>query len=114
MPFSIVSWRIAGMERGKFSPFPPPSALILVPFTGFDPLTAKRIGLVFNLLLILPITLLISRIAGIQMIGSLILLLLSGIALVNNLFLGQMYLLLLFMLFSAYFFLLKRSASYQQ
>ena len=98
-------------ERGKFSPFPPPSALILVPFTGFDPLTAKRIGLVFNLLLILPITLLISRIAGIQMIGSLILLLLSGIALVNNLFLGQMYLLLLFMLFSAYFFLLKRSAS---
>src|SRR5438477_10056473 len=39
---------------GKFTPFTPPTALIFIPLTPFDPLTAKRIWLLLNLLLIIP------------------------------------------------------------
>lgn len=97
-------------EQGKFSPFPPPTALILTPIAGFDALSAKRIWLVFNILLLLPIVLLLHRISGLSISGSLILLLSCGVGLVNNFMLGQMYLLLLFILLSAYFFLLRGNA----
>ena len=98
-------------EQGKFSPFPPPTAFILLPFVGFDALTAKRIWLIFNLLLIVPIILLMSRIIGLSVPMSLLLFLLSGMALVNNLYLGQMYLLLLLILLTSYFLVLKGYAS---
>ena len=98
-------------EQGKFSPFPPPTAFILLPFVGFDALTAKRIWLIFNLLLIIPIVLLMSRIIGLSGPMSLLIFLLSGMALVNNLYLGQMYLLLLLILFTSYFLVLKGYAS---
>lgn len=95
------------IETGKFSPFPPPTAFVLLPFTGFDSMTAKRIWLIFNVLLIIPIILLMKRISGLSVSGSAIIFLLTGIALVNNLVLGQLYLVILFLLFSGYFFLLK-------
>lgn len=98
-------------EQGKFSPFPPPTAFILLPFVGFDALTAKRIWLIFNLLLIIPIVLLMSRITGLSGSMSLLIFLLSGMALVNNLYLGQMYILLLLILFTSYFLVLKGYAS---
>lgn len=98
-------------EQGKFSPFPPPTAFILLPFVGFDALTAKRIWLIFNILLIIPIVLLMSRITGLPGPMSLLIFLMSGMALVNNLYLGQMYLMLLLFLLTSYFLVLKGYAS---
>lgn len=37
-------------EQGKFSPFPPSTAFIMVPFAIFEPLTAKRLWTIFNII----------------------------------------------------------------
>jgi hypothetical protein len=42
-----------GMEmEGKFSPFTPPTAFVMLPFVSLDPLTAKRTWMIVNILLI--------------------------------------------------------------
>jgi hypothetical protein len=89
-------------EQGKFSPFPPPTAFILLPLVSFEPLTAKRIWLILNIGLLLYCASLIQKIIKWKYINALNLLLLSGIALANNFFLGQMYLLLLALILSGY------------
>ena len=87
---------------GKFTPFPPPSALILVPLTPLDPLSAKRIWLIINLLLLIPLIRMMKRVAGFSMEENLLLILVCGLGLATNFLLGQMYLLLLFVLFAGY------------
>src|SRR5258705_14007039 len=39
-------------QQGKFSPFPPPTVFVMMPLTPFDPLTAKRIWMIINLVLL--------------------------------------------------------------
>ncbi len=82
--------------QGKFAPFPPPTAFVLYPLTFLEPLTAKRVWLCFNLLLIAPVIILMHRISGASSALCAFLLTGSGLALANNLMLGQVYLLLLF------------------
>jgi hypothetical protein len=89
-------------EEGKFSPFPPPTAFILMPFVSFEPQTAKRLWLILNIGLLIYCASLIQKIIKWRYISCLNLLLLSGIALANNFFLGQMYLLLLVFILSGY------------
>src|SRR6185295_2243125 len=78
---------------GKFTPFPPPSVLIFIPLTPLDPLVAKRIWLILNLLLVIPLMRVMKGVTGFSMSESLLLLLLCGLGLATNFLLGQMYLL---------------------
>jgi len=82
--------------QGKFAPFPPPTAFVLYPLTFLEPLTAKRVWLCFNLSLIALVILFMHRISGASSALCAFLLTGSGLALANNLMLGQVYLLLLF------------------
>jgi hypothetical protein len=81
--------------QGKFAPFPPPTAFILYPLTFLEPLSAKRVWLCFNLLLIPPVILLMRKVSGTSSALCTLLLTGSGLTLANNLMLGQVYLLLL-------------------
>jgi hypothetical protein len=82
-------------ERGKFSPFPPPTAFVMVPLSFFAPLTAARIFLLLNITVLLFISYLFERITEFKFITCLNFILLSGTALWNDLSLGQIYLILL-------------------
>jgi len=89
-------------QTGKFLPFPPPTAFVMLPLAPFDPLTAKRIWLIINLLLLIPLIRVISRSTGISLFQSSLLLLITGVALTNNFYLGQVYVPLLLSMFYGY------------
>ncbi len=86
-----------GFERqvGGFIPHPPSTALLFLPLTLLDPLTAKRAWTLLNLAFALLIILLLSRLSGLNWLLTAILFLGSGAALINNFLFGQLYLLLL-------------------
>jgi hypothetical protein len=89
-------------QSGKFLPFPPPTAFVLLPLAPFDPLTAKRIWLVLNALLMLPLVRIISRCTQFSFLNSSLILLATGAGLANNFFLGQVYIPLLLSMFYGY------------
>ena len=95
-------------EQGKFSPFPPATAFVMLPEAFFNPITAKRIYLVFNLFVLVFTSYLLKKISGFSFLINLNFLLLSGIALVNNLLLGQFYLILLMLIVLDYVILIKK------
>lgn len=90
----------AGIENqlGGYVPQSPATMLPLVPIAGFPPLTAKRIWLVANLILLLAVIGILSRLTGVRW-EYLVLLLLCGYrSLMTNFIYGQYYILLLFLL----------------
>ncbi|MFQ5854089.1 MAG: glycosyltransferase 87 family protein [Anaerolineae bacterium] len=87
-----------GHQLVGFIPFPPPSALIMLPLAGLDPLTAKRVWVVFTVVLLLVAAWLLARITWQDTRLMLMLLFLSGSALRNNFLYGQFYLVLLLLL----------------
>jgi hypothetical protein len=89
-------------QPGKFIPFPPPTVLLMIPLTPFDPLTAKRIWLLMNVLMLIPTVFFIGKISGERRLVAWLLMLATGLGLANNFFLGQVYLLLLLALFAGY------------
>ncbi|MFN0158207.1 MAG: glycosyltransferase family 87 protein [Bacteroidota bacterium] len=93
-----------GMElKGKFSPFPPPTALLFVPFSIMTPLAALQVMSVINLFLLAACVIVMGRILGIDRWDSLLLLLLGGIGLVNCFRFGQLYLVLSFTIIFGYY-----------
>ncbi len=86
-----------GFERqvGGFIPHPPSTALLFLPLTLLDPLSAKRAWTLLNLVFALLIILLLSKLSGLNWVLAAILFLGSGAALINNLLFGQLYLLVL-------------------
>ena len=74
---------------GQFALYAPPNALILLPLAAFTPITAKRIWLSFNVLLIFVCGFLIKQITRWSWVSSFNALMISGFALANDLFLGQ-------------------------
>ncbi len=86
-----------GFERqvGGFIPHPPSTALLFLPLTFLDPLTAKRAWTLLNLVFALLIILLLTKLSGLNWLLAAILFMSSGAALINNLLFGQLYLLLL-------------------
>jgi hypothetical protein len=93
-----------GMNQlGKFSPFPPATALIFLPLTSLEPLDALRISAVINIgLLVLSIRFL-SLILQVPLTGATIFVLLAGIGLANCFRLGQLYILLSFLVIAGYY-----------
>ncbi|MEA3176966.1 MAG: hypothetical protein QOI59_489 [Gammaproteobacteria bacterium] len=93
---------------GEFTPYPPPTALVLTPLTGFAPQTALRILTVVNLVCLLCSMLLLSRIAAWRLIDSALFVLLSGWALRTGLRFGQPYILISTFCLLGYYLYLKR------
>ncbi|MEP7169104.1 MAG: glycosyltransferase family 87 protein, partial [Bacteroidota bacterium] len=93
------------IANGQFALYPPPNALVLLPLVSFDPLIAKRIWLGINIFLVFLTAVLIKKITQWNFFLSMNVLLLSGFALANDLFLGQVYLFCTVLLLSGYLFL---------
>ncbi len=92
-------------QRGKFSPFPPATALVLVPLAGLSPLTALRILPSLNLLLIAAAAAVLSRLSRCTFVEASVIVLLSGMGLVNCIRLGQLYIAVSFFVLLGFFFL---------
>jgi hypothetical protein len=84
-------YRVGKPEEGKFSPFPPPTALLLVPLARFEPLAALRVMTGVSLLCLLCSIILLARILAWSYVESAVFVLLSGYAVFNALRLGQPY-----------------------
>src|SRR5882724_2791278 len=80
-------------SQGKFSPFPPPTALLLTPLAHFEPLTALRWLTVFSLLCLAGTIYLLARTLSWGIVDAAVFVLLSGFAIVNAFRLGQPYIL---------------------
>jgi len=78
---------------GKFSPFPPPTALLLVPLTRLAPLDALRAMTAVNVVCLICSIVLLGRILSLSLADSTVLVLLSGYAVINAFRLGQPYIL---------------------
>lgn len=79
---------------GEFTPYPPPTALLLTPLTGFKPLTALRIVTALNVVCLICSMFLLSSIFAWRLIDSALFILLSGWALRSGLRLGHPYILI--------------------
>jgi hypothetical protein len=109
--FQTRIYRYGIDEQGKFSPFPPPTIFIMVPVARFDPLTAKRIFLIINIIVLFAIAHIFKKILAGRFIDSMNLLLLSGVALMNNFLFGQLYLILLLVIVLGYYYLIRGKES---
>jgi hypothetical protein len=83
---------VPGSESiGKFSPFPPPTALLLLPLARMQPLNALRAVTVVSALCLAGSIVLLARILSLTLVESAVFILLSGYAVVNTLRFGQPY-----------------------
>jgi|HubBroStandDraft_1064217.scaffolds.fasta_scaffold61078_2 hypothetical protein len=92
---------------GKFDPFPPPTALLLVPLTGLSPLNALRVLTGVSVVCLIGSIALLARILSWRLLHSGVFVLLSGYAVLNALRFGQPYILVSFSCILGYYALLK-------
>jgi hypothetical protein len=90
---------------GQFSLYPPSTALLMVPLTRFTPLSAKRIWLCIDVILLFTCIMLIRKITGLDFFTAGCIIMVSGFCLTNDLMLGQVYLLMLAATLSGYYFI---------
>jgi Glycosyltransferase family 87 len=86
-------YRIGEPSQGKFSPFPPPTALLLVPLTPLSPQNALRVMTTVSVFGLVCSVLLLMRILSWNFINTAVFVLLSGYAIQNGLRFGQPYIL---------------------
>jgi glycosyl transferase family 87 len=91
-----------------FAPYPPPTALLLVPLAGLQPLTALRVVIVLNVLFLVCSMLLLSGIFAWSLVDSALFILLSGHALHTGMAYGHPYILISTLCLLGYFFYQKR------
>jgi hypothetical protein len=84
----------SAQNPGKFTPFPPPTALLLVPLARYEPLTALRILTAASLLGLICSIFLLARILTWHPIDSALFVLSSGTAIISGLRFGQPYILI--------------------
>jgi len=102
-------YRVGPPENpGEFAPYPPSSALLLMPVTSFEPLTALRIVTVLNLVCLVCSMLLLSGIFGWRLSDSALFVLLSGWALQSGVRFGHPYILISTFCLLGYYLYLKR------
>lgn len=82
-----------GPAPGKFAPFPPPTALLLLPLVRLAPLDALRVTTGVSILCLAAAIVLLERILAWSLLDSAIFVLLSGYGLINALRFGQPYVL---------------------
>jgi Glycosyltransferase family 87 len=96
-----------GKGVGKFSPFPPPTALLLVPVARFEPLNALRLVTVLSVLGLIASVVLLARILEWSVIDAAVFVLLSGYAVLYALRDGQPYIIVSLSCILAYYARLK-------
>jgi len=84
-------YQIGKPAAGKFSPQPPPMALMLVPLTRLEPLNALRVMTVVSVLCLVGSIVLLTRVLAWSALDAALLVLLSGSAILGALRLGQPY-----------------------
>lgn len=93
----------------SYTPYPPLTALLLTPLAHMEPLKAKLMWNIFNLLLLAGCVVLLAKIAGLNFVHTALIFYLSGFALANNFMLGQAYMPVLFFLLLGIYFMQKGS-----
>jgi Glycosyltransferase family 87 len=93
---------------GKFAPFPPPTALLLVPLARCEPLTALRIVTAVSVLCLICSIFLLARILAWNLVDSALLILSSGVAIIAGLRCGQPYMLISMFCILGYYLYLER------
>jgi len=78
---------------GRFAPFPPPTALVLVPIAGLEPLNALRVMTVASVGCLVLSIVLLARLLAWDRLETALFVLASGHAIFNGLRLGQIYIL---------------------
>jgi hypothetical protein len=81
----------------------------MIPEALLSPLSAKRVYILINLIIIFWNVYLLKKISGFSFIGSFNIILLSGAALVNNFLFGQFYLILLLLILLGYINLIRNT-----
>lgn len=94
---------------GLFVMYPPTTAILALPLTSFDLLTAKRIWMIISLCAAFGIILLLQKILNIHKVDAANLLLICGFNLYNDLMLGQVYVVMILMFLAGYFFIIKEN-----
>ncbi len=84
--------------QGKFSPFPPATAWLMIPLTTFNPLTAQRIFLIVNMVFTLAGIILLQKILHWKIHYCTLLIFGSGLSLANNFAFGQVYWIITFLI----------------
>jgi hypothetical protein len=87
----IRGYQVGSLGLGKFTPFPPVSALLLVPLTGLSALNALRVMTAISLLCGLACIVLLARVLSWRLLDAALLVLLSGYAIFSALRDGQPY-----------------------
>lgn len=88
--------------QGLFVMYPPTTAIVMIGLTPFDILNAKRLWMLISVAAAIGIIIITSKLISIDFIDASILFLISGFNLYNDLMLGQVYLLMIFLLLSGY------------
>ncbi len=91
----------------SFVPYPPLTALLMLPIARLEPLTAKLYWNIFNLLMLAVSIFVIKKLVTLDIFSVGIIFFLSAYALANNFFFGQAYVLVLFCLVMFIYFMLK-------
>jgi hypothetical protein len=86
-------YQIGKASEGEFKPFPPPTALLLVPLTRLKPLDALRVVTGVSVLCLICSIILLAKILSWSLVDSTVFVLLSGYAVLGALRLGQPYIL---------------------
>src|ERR1051326_675394 len=89
-------------QPGKFTPFPPVTALVFVPLAALPPGLALQVWTVVNCILLIFCIILLSKITGKDWLWCSLLYLAGGLALINNFRFGQLYLLLSLLVLAGY------------
>jgi glycosyl transferase family 87 len=101
-------YRIGNPSEGKFAPFPPPTALLLVPLARFAPLDALRIVTLASLAALAGSIFLLAKVLSWRATHTAIFVLLSGYAIVAALRFGQPYILVSFACILGFYAYLKQ------
>ena len=89
----------------SYIPYPPLTALLMLPIAKLSPLDAKSAWNLFSLVLLAGCILILSKIAELNFFKTGVIFFLSGFALANNFMFGQVYLLVLFFLLLSMYFM---------
>ncbi|HEY2465640.1 MAG TPA: glycosyltransferase family 87 protein [Steroidobacteraceae bacterium] len=98
----------SAQNPGKFAPFPPPTALLLVPLARCEPLTALRILTAVSVLCLIGSIFLLARILAWHPVDAGVYVLSSGVAILGTLRCGQPYIVVSTFCILGYWLYLKR------
>jgi hypothetical protein len=79
---------------GKFAPFPPITALVMLPVAWLSPIHAQRVFMICNLFFVAACAYYWKKISGWELLPSVLMVIAAGLSLTNNIAFGQLYLIM--------------------